>query len=953
MPDQKEVVDFERKASIGQINVDEAKGIVECFVAAIGNKDSVGDIIIPGAFDGSLKRRKPRVVWGHNWNEPIGKVLEISEVPASDPRIPAKMKQAGVGGLFAKVQFNLKSEKGKEAFSNVAFFGEEQEWSIGYKTLNADFDPQRQANILKEVELYEVSPVLHGANQLTATISIKADNSDGLSVGDLVTWTSSGGTTYGKIVKKKTNGMVSAEPSGPSMEGSSEDPAFAVEVWGQSSNGNWKASDTVTVHRGGALRKIQGLPQGKSADDSEEVTSFGKSKWKMFDRSFAERIREDHPEIWRAGGNIKGNDQYEILTKIAEQGGVAKTPDQVAALKLREAWIARHKGDFRLPGVIAQIKWLAVGSRGEDHMKRVVNDAIDRRSGKKAADGKRKPETIKEIQAALEEKLSGQVSIDEIMDTELTFRFDDKKWKASWAALGGGLVVFSEPELVSESEKDIYSGSPEGTPSNFGTIQRGEEEEMKGGMGQPAIVMLADESAGVTEDGVPSEKMEVVLKYLGESSDWNDANRKTASQIVKNWADALPGPMEGSIVGIAQSEGKGVYVVDVPQLGKLREMLSSAIDLGTEPETTDPSAFVPVMRVSGRPSEGNIGKPVRLGRVVLNWGPQGPTGTMFKPHGSCGCGGACGGMKAAAPGVPGAEPDSSISAEVLRGRGPRRGNLERLIRYWRPIMKKPGGFRRCVAELIDHPELAPWKPLCAWLHHETTGKWPNEGNHHGTKPGRTTRKLRRAVQAGKSFSEQYGLEMKGMGEYDEDSVDEEDFINAYKAMFKFASQEPEFIQMIQDKGSWMMQDEDGNEMEDDNWEKWLSSAAMDDDEMDVVAQKSFDFKVGRSLSGRNLDKISQAVSLLNDVLSTNPAQGKSFAELALRPEDIFEVKQLIDPVADYYGTSIDIDVDTGTNISIGFSSDEEISAIKTALSAVGLEGNLSTSALHSAVNDGE
>lgn len=165
------------KARAGQVNIDQAKGIVECFVAAIGNKDSVGDIIVPGAFDGSLKRRKPRVVWGHNWNEPIGKVLEIYEVPPKDRRLPPKMFDAGVGGLFAKVQFNMNSERGKEAFANVAFFGEEQEWSIGYKTIDADYDPTNQANVLKEVELYEVSPVLHGANQLTGTLSIK-DNDD-------------------------------------------------------------------------------------------------------------------------------------------------------------------------------------------------------------------------------------------------------------------------------------------------------------------------------------------------------------------------------------------------------------------------------------------------------------------------------------------------------------------------------------------------------------------------------------------------------------------------------------------------------------------------------------------------------------------------------------------------------------------------------------------------------
>lgn len=160
----------------GAVNLDEAQGIVECFVAGIGNKDSVGDIVVSGAFTKSLMRRKPRVVWGHNWNDPIGKVLEIYEVGPSDRRLPMKMKMAGIGGLFAKVQFNLNSEKGREAFANVAFFGEEQEWSIGYKTIRAQYDQKSQANVIYELELYEVSPVLHGANQLTGTISVKAQD---------------------------------------------------------------------------------------------------------------------------------------------------------------------------------------------------------------------------------------------------------------------------------------------------------------------------------------------------------------------------------------------------------------------------------------------------------------------------------------------------------------------------------------------------------------------------------------------------------------------------------------------------------------------------------------------------------------------------------------------------------------------------------------------------------
>ena len=164
-----------RKAISGQIGIDKAQGIVEAFVSGIGNKDSVGDIVVSGAFNGSLSRRKPRVVWGHDWNQPIGKVLEIYEVPKTDSRLPEKMKAAGIGGLFAKVQFNLNTERGREAFANVAFYGSDQEWSIGYKTITAIFDTVEQANMLKEVELYEISPVLHGANQLTGTISVKDD----------------------------------------------------------------------------------------------------------------------------------------------------------------------------------------------------------------------------------------------------------------------------------------------------------------------------------------------------------------------------------------------------------------------------------------------------------------------------------------------------------------------------------------------------------------------------------------------------------------------------------------------------------------------------------------------------------------------------------------------------------------------------------------------------------
>lgn len=101
------------------------------------------------------------------------------------------------------------------------------------------------------------------------------------------------------------------------------------------------------------------------------------SRYKTFPLRDAERLKRDWPEIWRAGGNIRGNQQFVLLRRIVRQGGAATTREQRHALALREAWAARHYNDFRLPGVIAQVKWLVVGSRGLRHMQRVIRAAQD------------------------------------------------------------------------------------------------------------------------------------------------------------------------------------------------------------------------------------------------------------------------------------------------------------------------------------------------------------------------------------------------------------------------------------------------------------------------------------------------------------------------------------------------------------------------------------------------
>lgn len=112
----------------------------------------------------------------------------------------------------------------------------------------------------------------------------------------------------------------------------------------------------------------------------DKPVSLANSQWGVFDIAYAEELRREYPAIWAAGGNVLGNDQYEALSPIVRRGGdgVPRTDAEERAIRLREAWGARHRGDFRLPGVVAQIKWLVVGDRGEAYMRDVIEEAKER-----------------------------------------------------------------------------------------------------------------------------------------------------------------------------------------------------------------------------------------------------------------------------------------------------------------------------------------------------------------------------------------------------------------------------------------------------------------------------------------------------------------------------------------------------------------------------------------------
>ena len=107
------------------------------------------------------------MVWAHKWDMPIGK---------------GQIEQDDDKATF-KGQFFMDTESGKEAYNLVKAMGELQQWSFGFKVDDSEYgkfkkdgsDEEEDVRFLKGLTVYEVSPVLVGANQETYTMAIKSN----------------------------------------------------------------------------------------------------------------------------------------------------------------------------------------------------------------------------------------------------------------------------------------------------------------------------------------------------------------------------------------------------------------------------------------------------------------------------------------------------------------------------------------------------------------------------------------------------------------------------------------------------------------------------------------------------------------------------------------------------------------------------------------------------------
>jgi len=83
-----------------------------------------------------------------------------------------------------------------------------------------------------------------------------------VSEGDKCRWDSSGGTAYGVVDTKETDGTVTSSLGSQEMEGTEDDPAFLMELYDYNAEDDeWMGRGETVVHRAGALTVLDEFPE--------------------------------------------------------------------------------------------------------------------------------------------------------------------------------------------------------------------------------------------------------------------------------------------------------------------------------------------------------------------------------------------------------------------------------------------------------------------------------------------------------------------------------------------------------------------------------------------------------------------------------------------------------------------------------------------------------------------
>ena len=131
-----------------------ADGTVEGYASLFGELDQARDMVMPGAFEASLRQRGVRrvpMLFQHDPAEPIGVWLELRE---------------DVHGLYVRGRLIPEVVRARELLALLTA-GTADGLSIGFRTVKGRIDPKTRIRKLEAIDLWEISivtfPLLPGA----------------------------------------------------------------------------------------------------------------------------------------------------------------------------------------------------------------------------------------------------------------------------------------------------------------------------------------------------------------------------------------------------------------------------------------------------------------------------------------------------------------------------------------------------------------------------------------------------------------------------------------------------------------------------------------------------------------------------------------------------------------------------------------------------------------------
>jgi hypothetical protein len=152
----------------------------------------------------------------------------------------------------------------------------------------------------------------------------------------------------------------------------------------EASKKHWKELSRINQSAGGGVPILP--PDDADTDvDSEEFEKGGKIDFnpnkvpskKIY--NYAKKIKEKYPKVWDMGGNIFGNEAYKNLERALKRGYWLDSEDWM--FKKWQSFNARHSGDIRIAGIIANLKWLNVVDKGWQYMTNLIEEEIEKKYG--------------------------------------------------------------------------------------------------------------------------------------------------------------------------------------------------------------------------------------------------------------------------------------------------------------------------------------------------------------------------------------------------------------------------------------------------------------------------------------------------------------------------------------------------------------------------------------------